>query len=157
MIDKLRKFLLPSTVKPILIVGLGNVGAEFVDTRHNAGFLTVEAWREHWDIPTFSAQKKLYAQIARGKIQTEVQADIKDAKRAINQAQTIILAKPTTMVNRSGAAVGALMSYYQIPRENIIIVQDDADWPICTVKTTYNSGDAGHNGIRDIIAVLGTK
>ncbi len=123
-----------------LIVGLGNPGAEYVHTRHNAGFWLLDELAgelgEH-----FRGEAKFFA----------------DAARARIAGEDIWLLKPTTFMNRSGRAVGAVANYLKIPPEAILVAHDELDLAPGMVKLKQGGGHAGHNGLRDIIQVLGSK
>lgn len=118
-----------------LIVGLGNYGKEYEKTRHNYGFFVIDEFAKRNDFPEFKLS--LFSLLS-----------IKD---------DIILAKPQTYMNNSGKAVKAIADYYKIDSENIIIVHDDADIELGKVKQDEDRGSAGHNGIKSIIELLGTK
>ncbi len=124
-----------------LIVGLGNPGKEYEHTRHNAGFMALDFWREKMDWPEFKEEKKFSAFITVGKFGRE----------------KIILAKPTTFMNDSGVAVRALMDFYKLKPEQVVIVQDDKDIGIGKTKTQTGRSDAGHNGIKSIVTHLGVN
>lgn len=123
--------------KPILVVGLGNPGTEYERTRHNAGFMAVHhlagadaAWRtEH------------FAKTSRAEI---------DGHR-------VIFALPQTYMNDSGRAVRAIMDFYKIPLENLIVIHDDMDLPVGAIRTKVGGGSAGHNGIKSIDAAVGNE
>lgn len=121
--------------KPILVVGLGNPGAEYVNTRHNVGFMAVDAL-------------------------AGADATWKKEKNALTYATTIdgrrvIFVKPQTYMNNSGVAVLALMTFYKVPLENIIVIHDDMDLKIGDVREKIGGGSAGHNGIKSIDANVG--
>lgn len=117
-----------------LIVGLGNPGTKYSQTRHNAGFWFLDALHRHAGVvPGFRAQSKLSAEVCR--------ADI--------YGQPCVLAKPTVYMNHSGQAVRALMDYYKVPVENLIIAYDELDLPPGTIRLKQGGGHGGHNGIRD--------
>lgn len=127
-------------MKPIkLIVGLGNPGAEYAQTRHNAGFWLLDelAWR--YKI-VFAHEKKFFGQVGRGKI----------------DAQDVRLLKPETFMNRSGQSVAALALFYQIKPEEILVVHDELDLPCGSVKLKQGGGNGGHNGLKDIQQRLGS-
>lgn len=127
-------------MKPIkLIVGLGNPGAEYAQTRHNAGFWLLDelAWR--YQI-AFANEKKFFGQVGRGKIGT----------------QDVRLLKPETFMNRSGQSVAALALFYQIQPEEILVVHDELDLPCGSVKLKQGGGNGGHNGLKDIQQRLGS-
>ncbi len=124
--------------KPVLLVGLGNPGKKYSSTRHNAGFIFVEAVAQHFSV-NFSAQERLHSEIARV------------------HKPNMILAKPVTFMNLSGTALQALCAYYDIPHENIIIAHDDTDISFGKYRVQSDRGSAGHNGVGDIISKIGTK
>lgn len=116
-----------------LIVGLGNPGKEYEKTRHNVGFMVLDALHDSWTL-----NKKFNAEIAE-----QILNDVK-----------VILAKPLTFMNASGEAVQTIAHFYKIKPEDIIIVHDDKDIPFGTVKVQKERGDAGHNGVRSIVEHL---
>ena len=123
--------------KPILIVGLGNPGNEYERTRHNVGFMAVEylagdaaTWKTEHFAKTFTAN--------------------------IN-GRRIIFAMPQTYMNDSGRSVRAIMDYYKIPIGNIVVIHDDMDLKLGTIKTKVGGGSAGHNGIKSIDACVGNE
>ena len=120
-----------------LIVGLGNPGLKYKLTRHNIGFLAVDAVAQSY---RFSPFKKGYkAEFATGKI----------------NGQNCILAKPQTFMNLSGESVMALMKFYKVEVDNLIVVQDDIDQEFDHIKVHHSRGHGGHNGIRNISQLLG--
>lgn len=121
-----------------LIIGLGNPGKKYEKTWHNLGFLAVENLQKEFSFEKFKNNKKLQAEIAIGKIGYE----------------KIILAKPQTLMNNSGIAVATLTKYYKIPLESIIVIHDDIDLPLGTIRIVRNSSAGGHNGVKSIIEKL---
>lgn len=121
-----------------LIVGLGNIGAEYERTRHNAGF---------WFVDLLAAQHK-----ARFKLETKFFGEV--AKLG---EQDIVLLKPNTFMNASGRAVKAIASFYKIAPANILVVHDELDLPVGSMKLKIGGGNGGHNGLRDIDAQLATR
>lgn len=121
-----------------LIVGLGNPGKEYKDTRHNAGFWVVDA-----------LVKKSSAQFKRRK-------DYFWCKSAL-QKKPVVIAKPRTFVNLSGNAVKKIAKDFEIDNEKIIIIHDDADLPLGTLKIKKGGSSAGHNGVQSIIDSLGSS
>ena len=119
-----------------LIVGLGNPGRKYEATRHNAGFWWVDALarRERAD---FRKETRFHGSVAK--------------------AGTQWLLKPGTYMNESGRAVGALASFYRIDAADILVVHDELDLPPGGVKLKFGGGLGGHNGLKDIAAVLGTQ
>lgn len=130
----------PETKKIKLIVGLGNPGAAYKKTRHNAGALAVEklAGKNRF---LFKRNRSFKSLIASGKIQGE----------------SACLALPQTFMNLSGEAVALLMRKKRILPEDILVVCDDAALPLGTFKVKAGGSDGGHNGLASIIEKLGTK
>lgn len=122
-----------------LIVGLGNPGLEYETTRHNAGFWWVERLAAARNV-LFNAEKKFHGLAARLRL---------DGHEAW-------LLKPQTFMNRSGQAVGALAGFYRIAPEEILVVHDELDLPPGDARLKKGGGHGGHNGLKDIIAHLGT-
>jgi len=121
-----------------LIVGLGNPGREYADTRHNAGFWFVEEVARKY-AGSFKAEKKFQGEAAR--------VDIAN--------HDVWLLKPETFMNLSGQSVLALMQFYKIQLANILVVHDDLDLPAGVARLKQGGGHGGHNGLRDIIARCG--
>ncbi|MEN8252449.1 MAG: aminoacyl-tRNA hydrolase [Patescibacteria group bacterium] len=124
-----------------LIIGLGNPGQEYEKTRHNAGFLLVDALQGDKDLPEFSFNKKFNAEISEGFVNEE----------------KYILAKPQTFMNRSGESVRALIDFYKIEPTDIIVAHDDLDFELGNHKISRDNSAAGHNGIQSIIDNIGTQ
>lgn len=122
-----------------LIVGLGNPGPDYALTRHNIGFMAVDAfsgmfeggdrWRSEHKALTNKIQMK---------------------------GEQVLLVKPQTFMNLSGQSVSALLNFYKIPVENLIVVQDEVDLKFGELKIVRKRGPGGHNGIRSVTAELGT-
>ena len=123
-----------------LIVGLGNPGREYEGTRHNAGFWWVDGFAHAHQI-TFKAENKFHGLAARSSV----------------QGREIFLLKPQTFMNVSGRAVGALVQFYKIEPAQILVVHDELDLPPGSVKLKLGGGHGGHNGLKDIIAQLGSR
>ena len=121
-----------------LVAGLGNPGAKYEQTRHNAGFWFVDEVARQYNAQ-FKSESKYKSEVARCSI-------------AGNDCR---LQKPVDFMNRSGLPVAALAAFYQIPRSSILIVHDDLDLPPGTVKLKRGGGHGGHNGLRDLIPHLG--
>ncbi|MBW5412338.1 aminoacyl-tRNA hydrolase [Pseudomonas sp. MAG002Y] len=123
-----------------LIVGLGNPGAEYEQTRHNAGALFVErlAAQHHVNL---AADRKYHGLTG----------------RFTHDGHDVRLLIPTTYMNRSGQAVAALAGFYRIPVESILVAHDELDMPPGVAKLKKGGGHGGHNGLRDIIAQLGNQ
>jgi PTH1 family peptidyl-tRNA hydrolase len=122
-----------------LIVGLGNPGPEYERTRHNAGFWFAEDVA-HEIGGTFASEKKFFGQIARG--------------AGVNAEVRVI--KPQTFMNLSGQSVAAVTKFYDIAPESILVAHDELDLDAGDIKLKFGGGHAGHNGLRDIQAKLGT-
>lgn len=121
-----------------LIVGLGNVGVEYQDTRHNAGFWFVDELARRFDV-TLSSDKKFHGEVGRGRI----------------YGQDIRLLKPNTFMNRSGLAVAPLVKFYDIAPHEILIVHDELDIPAGSIRLKTGGGHGGHNGLKDIVPHIG--
>lgn len=123
-----------------MIVGLGNPGAEYQATRHNAGFWFVDELA-HRCSSSFRAEGRFFGEVCR------IQVGASDCW----------LLKPMTFMNRSGQAVSALANYYKIEPEEILVAHDELDLPAGAAKLKQGGGHAGHNGLRDIIKALGSR
>jgi PTH1 family peptidyl-tRNA hydrolase len=123
-----------------LIVGLGNVGRQYHETRHNLGFGVV-------DMLAISFGR----QVSDFKKHGKAEADILDAKAEFD----CMLVKPTTMMNLSGEAIGALARYYKVAPDDIWVIHDDVDLAFGQMRVRLGGGTAGHNGIKSIIQHLG--
>lgn len=121
-----------------LIVGLGNPGAEYARTRHNAGAWFVEALADRCGV-RLGADRKLHAELGKARLGGE----------------QVWLARPTTFMNHSGRAVLALLQYYKIEPEQALVAHDELDLPPGTVRLKFDGGHGGQNGLRDIIGQLG--
>lgn len=123
-------------MKKFLIAGLGNIGAEYVNTRHNIGFRVVEhiARQENLDFATV-------------KLGTMAEYKLK--------GRTLYLLKPNTYMNLSGKAIKYWMDQEKIPAENILVITDDLNLPFGTIRIKGKGSDGGHNGLKNIQAVLG--
>ena len=124
-----------------LIIGLGNPGEKYQKTRHNTGFLAVNKIADSFHFPVSGFQSKFNAEVSQGII---------DDKK-------VILAKPMTFMNNSGQAVKAILDYYKINPEDIIVIHDDLDIPLGEFKISRNKNSGGHKGVQSIIDYLGTK
>ena len=123
-----------------LIVGLGNPGRQYEKTRHNAGFLFLDALAEELGC-SWSNESRFQGLFAEGSVANS----------------KVMLLKPDTFMNRSGQSVGKIARYYKLLPEEILVVHDELDFYPCVVKLKKDGGHAGHNGLRDIIAHLGSK
>ena len=123
-----------------LIVGLGNPGPKYSETRHNAGFWFVEDLASQYR-SRFLPEKKFHGEVARINL----------------EGKDIWLLKPETYMNRSGLSVVSLAAFYKIAAENILVAHDEIDLKAGTARLKSGGGHGGHNGLRDIISHLGTK
>ncbi|HVK55753.1 MAG TPA: aminoacyl-tRNA hydrolase [Burkholderiales bacterium] len=127
-------------MKPIrLIVGLGNPGLEYRDTRHNAGFWWVDKLASELSV-RLSNESKFHGFTARGK----------------HAGQDIWLLQPTTFMNRSGRSVLALANFFRILPDEILVIHDELDLAPGVAKLKKGGGNGGHNGLKDISACLTT-
>ena len=122
-----------------LIVGLGNPGTEYAETRHNAGFRFIDALLEGSNM-SLRAERRFFG---------------KTARVQLGQRQVWLLA-PTTFMNHSGQAVVSFIGYYRIPVPQVLVVHDELDLAPGTVRLKLGGGDGGHNGIHDIALHLGS-
>jgi PTH1 family peptidyl-tRNA hydrolase len=122
-----------------LFVGLGNPGPEYEATRHNAGFWWVDALAQELKV-SLVPEKGFQARVARASV----------------HGQTVWLLEPQTFMNLSGRSVGALARFYKIEPEEILVVHDELDVVPGQAKLKFGGSHAGHNGLRDIHAQLGT-
>ena len=125
-------------VMKYLIAGLGNVGDEYVDTRHNAGFRMADALAERLSVP-FSVQR--YAAVAEGRI----------------KSREVVIIKPSTYMNLSGKAIRYWMQKENVPLERLLVLVDDIALPFGTLRMRTKGGPGGHNGLKDIESVLGSQ
>jgi len=127
-----------SAAAPIrLIIGLGNPGPEYEATRHNAGFWLADHIADDLGA-TFKLEKNFSAWVAKGRF----------------QGDPVIIAKPITFMNRSGQAAGALLRFYKLAPEHVLVLHDELDLLPGQVKLKQGGGHAGHNGLRDIQSVF---
>jgi len=122
--------------KPVLVVGLGNPGNEYNLTRHNVGFMVIDAIA-----PADAVWKK-----EKKAMTTHFDFD----------GVRIILAKPQTFMNNSGESVAALMQFYKVPLENLVVIHDDMDLKVGTLREKTGGSSAGHNGIKSIDSHVGS-
>ncbi|OBX46780.1 aminoacyl-tRNA hydrolase [Haemophilus haemolyticus] len=123
-----------------LIVGLGNPGDKYADTRHNAGEWLIERLARRFNV-SLNPESKFFGKTA----------------RTLVNGKEVRLLVPTTFMNLSGKAVGALASFYRIKPEEILVIHDELDLPPGTAKLKQGGGHGGHNGLKDIVAQLGNN
>jgi len=124
---------------PYLIAGLGNPGPQYRLNRHNAGFLVADTLAELAAIPL--TRVKFRALMGKGRF----------------AGADVVIAKPQTFMNDSGQAVGALMRFFKIPTEHLLVVHDDLDLPFGTLRLRPSGGTGGQRGMESIVARLGTR
>jgi peptidyl-tRNA hydrolase, PTH1 family len=123
-----------------LIVGLGNPGIEYQFTPHNLGFLVVDRIAEQCGVEIRNRQCRALT------------------ARAVIGSETVLLAKPETFMNLSGLSVRELVAKHEVsPESDLIVIQDELDFPLGTVRIHRNRSSAGHNGIESLIGALGTQ
>jgi len=123
-----------------LIVGLGNIGREHRNNRHNVGFMTLDRLVERHKLMGFTKKQ------GKALITTGLVANV-----------PVILAKPQTYMNLSGEAVSALLRFYDLPLERLLVCFDDLDLPVGAIRIRPEGGSAGQNGMNSIIQRLGTE
>jgi peptidyl-tRNA hydrolase, PTH1 family len=123
-----------------IIVGLGNVGEQYASNRHNCGFMVVDKFAEELGVE-FKHEQKFEAFTA--------EAEYKDEK--------VILAKPTTLMNRSGGAVSKLINFYKTQGKNLVVIYDDIDLPLGTIRIRKKGSAGTHNGMKSIIGETGKQ
>ncbi len=124
----------------IIIIGLGNPGEKFKNTRHNAGFMVLDNFAEKNNFPKFVLQKKYEVLIS----------------ESVINGEKIILAKPQTFMNESGKTAREILKNNKSQLNNFIIVHDDIDLPIGKIKIVKERGSAGHKGVESIIKNIGS-
>ncbi len=123
-----------------LIVGLGNPGADYAKTRHNAGFLLVEKLAAQWKMD-WANERKFAARMA----------------KAERNGKRVLLCEPQTFMNLSGETVGAVMDFYQLPVSQLIVAVDDADLPFGEIRLRPSGSSGGHHGLESIEQHLGSR
>lgn len=133
-----------SKTNKILIVGLGNPGENFENTKHNFGFIIVDNFQKKYDFPEFKEDKKLKAQISKKNI----------------LGKTVLLAKPLTFMNNSGDSVQVLVKKELNQKnisESLLVIHDDLDIKFGEIKIVKNRGSAGHKGVESIMKKIKTQ
>lgn len=126
------------TPSQILIAGLGNPGPDYAATRHNAGYWFAEAVAERYKT-AFRVDSKFFGETARVKI----------------EGVDVLLLKPATFMNRSGQAVQAMVNFYKLAADAVLVAHDELDMPAGQIRLKLGGGHGGHNGLRDIHKPLG--
>ena len=125
---------------PALVVGLGNPGPEYAQTRHNVGFAVAELLATRAGA-RFGVHKRSNSEIAQGRL----------------AGRPVTVAKPRTYMNVSGGPVAGLVNYFSVPPEEVVVVHDDLDLGFGVIRLKLGGGEGGHNGLRSISRSLGTK
>lgn len=125
---------------PFLIAGLGNPGADYAQTRHNAGFLLAEELARGWHA-TWRTEARFAASMTKATVGGRV----------------IWLVRPLTYMNASGEAVGEVLRYYRVPIERLLVVVDDADLPLGTLRMRPEGSSGGHHGLESVESHVGTR
>lgn len=123
-----------------MIVGLGNIGTRYDESRHNTGFMVVDQLARDYHLGAFTHLKQEAVAVS-----------------GVINGEKVMLVKPTTFMNDSGRAVGPLVDYYDIDLDDLVIVNDDLDMPVGKVRLKTHGASGGHNGLKSIISALGTK
>lgn len=124
-----------------IIAGLGNPGSEYAATKHNVGFMLIDALADKLNVSASEWQEKNDALIARVRI----------------GAESVLLVKPLTYMNESGKAIAPLMNFYKLDATDLIVVHDDMDIPTGTIRLRKKGSAGGHNGIKSILAHVGDE
>lgn len=122
-----------------IIAGLGNPGSKYENTRHNMGFKAIDAMASEFGIDVNRAKFK--GLIGEGRIGSE----------------KVILLKPQTYMNLSGQSVREIMNFYKLPEENLIVIYDDFDLPIGSIRVRKSGGPGTHNGMKSVVQELGSR
>ncbi|BBZ22054.1 aminoacyl-tRNA hydrolase [Mycolicibacter hiberniae] len=125
---------------PILVVGLGNPGPNYARTRHNVGFMVVDLLAERAG-STFKLHKRSGADVATGRL----------------CGRPVVLARPRCYMNESGRQVGPVAKFYSVPTSSVVVIHDDLDLDFGRIRLKQGGGEGGHNGLRSIATVLGSK
>lgn len=126
--------------EPLLVVGLGNPGAQYAKTRHNLGFMVADLLAGRIGAQ-FKVHKRSGAEVVTGRL----------------GHRPVVLAKPRTYMNESGRQVGPLANFYSVDPTDVIVVHDELDLDFGRIRLKLGGGEGGHNGLRSIANALGTK
>ncbi len=133
-----------------LLVGLGNPGPTYASHRHNAGYLVVEELARRAGV-RFTGAGQLRAEVAQTRLTASGGLGGVGA-----EAEQLVLLKPRTFMNESGAAVGKALAYYRVPPERLVVIHDELDLDFGQLRLKFGGGDNGHNGLKSIRRSLGT-
>lgn len=121
-----------------VVVGLGNPGKQYEQTKHNVGFLVIDKLAEKYQIPMTKFQYKAF--VGSGTIKNK----------------KVFLVKPQTFMNLSGESVREIVNFYKVPQERFVVIYDDTSLPMGQIRLREKGSHGGHNGIRNIIQLMGT-
>jgi len=124
-----------------IIVGLGNIGGKYAKTRHNTGFIVVDALFNKLNGTDWKEEPKFKSLIA----------------ECVFKGEKVLLAKPTTLMNLSGQAISSIVNFYKEPLENLTVIYDDVDLPLGTIRIRDKGSAGTHNGMKSVIQELGTE
>lgn len=127
--------------KTLLIVGLGNIGSRYDDTRHNIGFAAVDSFVSTNKLDDWIEKRDFKCHLVTGRL---------------GESRVVII-KPTTLMNLSGEAVQAVANFYKIPPTNIVVIHDELDIDFGQIRTRVGGSSAGHNGIKSVSQMLGDQ
>ncbi|GFG70577.1 aminoacyl-tRNA hydrolase [Mycolicibacter senuensis] len=125
---------------PILVVGLGNPGPTYARTRHNVGFMVADLLAQRIG-SAFKLHKRSGADVVTGRL----------------SGRPVVLARPRCYMNESGRQVGPLAKFYSVPPGGVVVIHDDLDLEYGRIRLKQGGGEGGHNGLRSIATVLGSK
>lgn len=128
---------------PWLVIGLGNPGPEYASTRHNVGFLVADRVADSCGA-RFGRHKRAHAQVGEGRLG--------DPGSVVH----VVVVEPMSFMNESGGPVKALMSFYGVDLDRLVVVHDELDIPFTTIRVKHGGGDNGHNGLKSIRKALGS-
>lgn len=131
-----------------IILGLGNPGEEYEETRHNTGRIILESFRKRNDFSDWEADKKLKALVSEG--------EVKPLDKARGKKEKVMLVEPETFMNSSGKSVAPIIKTKKAA-EKLVVVHDDLDIPLGSMKISFNRGSGGHNGIESIKRAVKTE
>lgn len=130
------------TLHPFLLVGIGNPGSAYQDTRHNIGFQIVTAFAKQHQF-SFRKESGLHGEVAKGTLH--------------GTSERVIVLMPLTFVNRSGEAVQACVKYFRIPLDRVLVISDEVALPFGKLRLSERGSAGGHNGLKSIEQCLGTQ
>lgn len=141
-----------------IIIGLGNPGEKYAQTRHNVGFIILDEIKKRLDFPDFAFNKKFNALVSEKNITPEnTPQNFLTKLFSLNKQNKIILIKPQTFMNNSGQSVRAIFDFHKLSPKDLIVINDDLDILVGKYKLSSDSSARGHNGVQSIIDYIGTQ